>query len=93
MGQVKVFLSSVLANVTRGEKSVEVSASTLSGALNVLVEIYGDAFKEKIFDSTGKPRRLLNFYVNGRNVLHVRGLETELADGDEVSITPTVSGG
>jgi molybdopterin synthase sulfur carrier subunit len=93
MGQVKVLLSSVLTSVTNGEKSVEVSASTLSEALSELAKIYGDDFKERIFDSTGKLRRLLSFYVNGRNVLHISGLETELTDGDEVSIIPTVSGG
>jgi molybdopterin converting factor small subunit len=32
--------------------------------------------------------------VNGRHVSHLpEGLETELADGDEVSVFPVVAGG
>ena len=93
MSKVKIFLPSVLANIAKGEKIIEVSASILEEAINELVKTYGDSFRDKIFDSTGKPRRLLNFYVNGKNVIFAKGLATQLADGDKVSILPAISGG
>lgn len=93
MGKVKVSFPSVFVALTRGEKEVEVSASTLKDALAQLVEKYGEKFKDRVLDQAGNPRRLLNIYVNGKNVRHLQGLETALNDGDEVSVLPAVSGG
>ena len=93
MAKVKIFLPAVLAQAAGCEKSVELSASTLSDALNILAQTYGNAFKDRIFDSAGKMGRLLNFYLNGKNVLHLKGLKTEFKDGDEISIIPAVAGG
>ncbi len=84
---------SVITSVTAGEKRTEVTASTLREVVDKLAVKYGDAFREKIFDPSGKLKRLLNFYVNGKNVRFLKQLETPLNDNDEVSILPTVSGG
>ncbi|AUX08861.1 molybdopterin converting factor, small subunit [Halalkaliarchaeum desulfuricum] len=35
----------------------------------------------------------INVLKNGREVLHMEGLETELAEGDTLSIFPPVAGG
>lgn len=89
----KVLFPSALLRATGGEREVEVLASTLTEALSALAERYGEGFRERLFDASGKPKRLLNFYVNGKNVRFLKGLETPLNDGDEVSILPSVSGG
>jgi len=83
----------VIASVTAHEKEVEVSASTLREVVDKLVVKYGDAFRKRIFDPSGKLKRLLNFYVNGKNVRFLKQLDTPLNDGDEILILPTVSGG
>ncbi len=83
----------MITSVTAHEKEAEVSASTLHEVVDKLVVKYGDAFREKIFDPSGKLKRLLNFYVNGENVRFLKQLETPLRDGDEIVILPTVSGG
>ncbi len=93
MAKVKVVFPSVITGVTAGEKKTEVTASTLREVVDKLVVKYGDAFRKKIFDPSGKLKRLLNFYVNGKNVRFLKQLETPLNDNDEVSILPTVSGG
>ena len=54
---------------------------------------YGDAFQKRLYDESGKPRKFINIYVNGRDVRFLSGLETELREGDEVQILPAVSGG
>jgi adenylyltransferase/sulfurtransferase len=82
-----------MTSVTAGKKEVEVSASTLREVMDKLVVKYGDALRERIFDPSGKLKRLLNFYVNGKNVRFLKQLETPLNDDDEVLILPTVSGG
>ena len=83
----------VFASVTKGEKVTEVDATTLTEAINGLVAKYGSPFQNRVLESSGKIRRLLNVYVNGKNVHYLKGLETSLSDGDEVSILPAVSGG
>lgn len=90
---VKVVLPSIIAKVAKGEKEVTVSATTLQEALNQLVNRYGESFKKRIFDSSGKPKRFLNFYVNGKNVRFIKFLETRLKEDDELIILPSVTGG
>jgi len=93
MGEITVIFPSVLTSATGGEKEVKVSASSLKDALNLLASRYGEKFKGRIFDSSGGVRRLLNFYVNGKNIQHLGGIDVHLEDGDEVSIIPAVAGG
>lgn len=93
MAKVRIVLPSILAGIISQEKEVEVTAATLGEALNKLAEKYGDSFKQKVYDLDGKPRRLLNLYVNGRNAWFLDRLDTKLQDGDEISILPAVSGG
>ena len=90
---VKVVFPSIIAKVTNGEREVSLSASTLNEALSQLVTRYGDPFKERILDSSGKPKRFLNFYVNGKNVRFIAYLNTTLSDTDELTILPSASGG
>jgi molybdopterin synthase sulfur carrier subunit len=90
---VKVVFPSILAKVTNGEKEVIVSASTINDALTQLSTRYGEPFKETIFDSPGKPKRFLNFYLNGRNIRFIKNLDTPLKITDVLTILPSVGGG
>jgi molybdopterin synthase sulfur carrier subunit len=90
---VIVNLSSALTGVTHGEKQVDVIASTLGDALDKLANRYGHEFSERILDPTGKPKRFINFYINGKNAHFLKLLDTQLNDGDEITILPSVSGG
>jgi len=40
-----------------------------------------------------KVKEMVKILVNGRDVRELRGLETELSDGDCISIFPPVAGG
>ena len=42
---------------------------------------------------TATLRRFVNVYVGGEDIRFLAGLETEVADGDEVTILPAVAGG
>jgi len=76
-----------------GTRSVEVEASTLSQVLESLSSTFGGVFRERLYDASGKPRRFINIYVNGRDHRFLKKLETELAANDTVSLIPAVSGG
>lgn len=93
MAGVKVTFPSLLTSITKGEKEVKVEASTLGEAIDKLVVRYGGEFKDRVLDDEGRPRRLLNFFINGKNARFLKDLETPLKDEDEVFILPAVSGG
>ena len=93
MAAVKVVVPAVLASSTKGEKEIDVSGSTISEIIAFLAKKYGDSFERRVLDADGKPRSVLNLYVNGKNIRFLSGLDTQLKDGDEVMLLPAVSGG
>ena len=90
---VKIVFPSIISKVTNGDREVTLSAPNLIIALDLLVKRYGTPFRERILDSSGTPKRFLNFYVNGKNVRFLDNLNTLLKDTDELTILPTASGG
>lgn len=92
MAKVEFTVPSVL-NKGQGEKKLPVEASDLQDAFNKVSEQMGDDFKRRVFDHNGKPRSLINIYVNGKNMRFSGGMTTALKDGDAVYILPAVAGG
>jgi len=92
MGKAKITFYGALAKITK-EKTVEVNCSTLKDVINELTAKYGEQFKNKIYDEKGKIRRFINIYVNGKDIRFLNHLNTELKDGDDISIIPAVGGG
>ncbi|MDX1595634.1 MAG: ThiF family adenylyltransferase [Nitrosopumilaceae archaeon] len=92
MANITFTIPSVL-NQGGGEKKTEISVSSLSEAFTKMSEIMGDDFKRKVLEGDGKPRSLINIYINGKNAKFAGGLDATLNDGDDVYILPAVSGG
>ncbi|HJN57905.1 MAG: MoaD family protein [Nitrososphaerales archaeon] len=93
MAKIKFTVPGVLASITGGIREIEVDAATVGDAVSLLVSKYGSEFERRILDPTGKPKRLLNFYVNGKNIRFLSNFETKLNDGDIVMLLPAVGGG
>jgi adenylyltransferase/sulfurtransferase len=92
MAQVEFTVPSVL-NKGQGEKKIALDAADLQDAFNKVSDQMGDDFKRRVFDHNGKPRSLINIYVNGKNMRFSGGMATSLKDGDAVYILPAVAGG
>jgi len=52
-----------------------------------------DGLEGEILDDAGELRPQLSVLKNGREVVHMEGLDTPLTDGDAVSVFPPVAGG
>lgn len=52
-----------------------------------------DEFPELSLFEDGDLREYLTILRNGEDITHLDGLETELGDGDELSVFPPVAGG
>ena len=69
----------------------------LSNAPNIrallLVSCNSRERHDRIFDEYGNVRQNISIFINGRNILFLKGLETELNAGDSVAIFPPMAGG
>ena len=88
---VTVKIPTQLRSATEGEGEIEVDGSTVGEALDAVFEAH-DGLRERITED-GTLRRFVNVYVSGEDIRFRDGLETELNEGDEVTILPAVAGG
>ena len=89
---VTVKIPTQLRAVTAGEAEASVEdVHTVGEVLDGLYERY-DGLRERIAED-GDLRRVVNVYVEGEDIRFLDGLETQVEDGDEVTILPAVAGG
>ncbi|MCG5434453.1 MoaD/ThiS family protein [Mycobacterium sp. MYCO198283] len=88
---VTVSIPTILRSHTGGEKRVSADGATLRAVIDDLEHRYA-GISGRLVDS-GKLHRFVNIYVNDEDVRFSGGLDTEIADGDSVTILPAVAGG
>jgi molybdopterin synthase sulfur carrier subunit len=90
-----VRLPAALAEHAEGQRSVRVdvpSVGTIGSVLDALTA-GRPQLDWRIRDETGALRRHVNVYVGEVDVRTTTGLATPIADGDEVTVLPSVAGG
>ena len=93
MTNIEFVIPSVLTKGT-GEKKITLDATDLQDAFTKITEQLGEDFKRKVLDLNGKPRSLINIYINGKNMRFSNdGMATKLNSGDSIYILPAVAGG
>ena len=92
LAKVEFVVPSVL-NKGQGEKKVSIQASDMQDAFAKVSEQMGEDFRRRVFDHNGKPRSLINIYINGKNVRFSGVTSSQLKDGDSIYILPAVAGG
>ena len=93
MAKIEFVIPSVL-NKGSGEKKILLDAQDLQDAFNKASDNLGDDFKRRVLDLNGKPRALINIYINGKNMrFNKEGMVTSLKEGDSIYILPAVAGG
>ncbi len=88
---VKVRIPVPLQRLTAGKEEVEAEPGLIVALINALDQKY-PGFGERISEG-GKIRRFVNVYVNEEDIRFLKNEETEVKDGDEVSIVPAIAGG
>jgi molybdopterin converting factor small subunit len=91
---VTVSIPTILRTHTGGEKRVSASGATLADVISDLEANYS-GISERLVDkdNPGKLQRFVNIYVNDEDVRFSGGMDTEISDGDSVTILPAVAGG
>jgi len=88
---VKVKIPTPLQRLTQGKEEVEGKPGTVIELVTALDKEY-PGLGERISES-GKIRRFVNVYINEEDMRFLKSEETEVKDGDEVSIVPAIAGG
>jgi MoaD family protein len=88
---VTVSIPTILRTHTGGEKRVSAAGDTLAAVISDLEAKYS-GITERIVDGD-KLHRFVNIYVNDEDVRFSGGLQTQISDGDSVTILPAVAGG
>ncbi len=89
---IKVRIPTPLRPLTKNQGEVEATGATIAEIIDNL-EANHPGIKGRMCDDTGELRRFVNIYVNEEDVRFLKGKETPLKDGDEVSIVPAIAGG
>lgn len=96
--QVSVRFFTVLREVTgKKEENIEFAEgekATICMVLRKLATHYGTRFSDYVYNQqTGEVKGFLQFLVNGKSTEPLKGLETDLVEGDVLAIVPPVGGG
>jgi sulfur-carrier protein len=89
---IKVRIPTPLRPLTKGQGEVEVTAGTIVDMIETLDTAH-PGIKARLCDDGGGLRRFVNIYVNEEDIRFLKGKDTSLKAGDEVSIVPAIAGG
>jgi MoaD family protein len=89
---VRVRLPTILRRHTNGQAVLEADGATVGEVLEDLEEQH-PGITSSLLDEHGGLHRFVNVYVNDEDVRYLGALETEVSNGDVISILPAVAGG
>jgi molybdopterin/thiamine biosynthesis adenylyltransferase/rhodanese-related sulfurtransferase/molybdopterin converting factor small subunit len=89
---VRVRLPTLLRPAVGGAASVDIEGSTVG---EVLRRIAADhpLLADAVFERDGSIRRFISVFIGDENIRYLQGLETPVADGEELIVLPAVAGG
>jgi molybdopterin synthase sulfur carrier subunit len=88
----RVRIPTPLRKFTDGKEEVIAGGDTVRTVIDDLERMH-PGIKAKICDDTGAVRKFINLFANEDDVRFLQGLDTSLADKDELSIVPAIAGG
>ncbi|MCH2110871.1 MAG: MoaD/ThiS family protein [Polyangiaceae bacterium] len=88
---ITVRIPTPLRTLTGGEEAVSIEGANVRDLIENLESSHA-GMKERLVDDKGV-RRFVNLYVGDEDIRFLDGLDTELKDGDELSIVPAIAGG
>jgi molybdopterin synthase sulfur carrier subunit len=89
---VQVRIPTVFRKFTDGQPTVELDEGTISDLIAQLESRF-PGMSGQLLTEDGSLHRFVNVYVNDEDARYLDKLETKVAEGDTVSILPSVAGG
>jgi len=89
---VRVRIPTPLRTITNGAAEVSAKGTDVRELIEDLERQF-PGLRERIVDEGGEIRRFINVFMNDEDIRFLKGKETSLKDGDEISIVPAIAGG
>jgi sulfur-carrier protein len=92
MSNVVVKIPTPLRPITAGQSEVKLEGATV-GEILLKLDAQYRGFGERVLDDEKNVKRFINVFVNEDNIRDRKELDTELKNGDTISILPSIAGG
>ena len=92
MSSVTVKIPTPLRPMAGGQAEVKIEGATVGEVLRNLESKY-KGFGDRVLDDGKSVKRFINVFVNEDNIRDKKELETEVKNGDTISILPSIAGG
>jgi molybdopterin synthase sulfur carrier subunit len=89
---VEIKVPNVLRAQADGQASLSIDGATVGEVFNNLVAKY-PGLRANLLSDDGGLHKFVNVYKDDDDIRYLDGLDTKLADGDELTILPAVAGG
>jgi molybdopterin synthase sulfur carrier subunit len=89
---VQVHVTSVIRNAVGGQREISADGGSVREVLTDIDSRY-PGFRSHVMDEQGQLHRFVNIYLNDEDIRYLQGADTQLRDGDQVSILPALAGG
>ena len=89
---ITILIPTALRPKVGNHESVTASGGSVKDVLTSLTAQYPELGKQ-LFKAGNEVNRFINLYVNDEDIRFLDNLETQLKDGDELSIVPAIAGG
>lgn len=89
---VEVRIPTVFRKYTGGDSVVALEPGTVGDLVDQLDRRY-PGLKDQLITQDGELHRFVNVYVNDEDARYLDKLETNVTEGDTVSLLPSVAGG
>ncbi len=88
----KILIPTPLRQFTGGADTVIATGATVGDLMGALLAAHPD-LKKNLYNDEGKLRSFVNIYVNDEDIRYLAKEASAVADGDTVSIIPSIAGG
>ena len=89
---IKILIPTPLRAYTNKLDTVEVQAATVGDAITALTSQFS-ALRKHLYNDEGRLRSFVNVYLNDEDIRFLKKDQTEVSDGDTISIVPSIAGG
>jgi adenylyltransferase/sulfurtransferase len=87
-----IIIPSALRQYTDNIDNIELEGNTISDVLKELTNKYPN-LRKHLFSDDGTLRNFVNVYINEDNIRVKQNVDTQITEGDVISIVPSVAGG
>jgi len=82
-----------LLDVKQSRMTLTVEEKMTMADLIDLIDQRNPGFKQVISDEDGNISKQFVFFINGRNISYMKGMNSELSQDDVVNVIPAIAGG